>query len=308
MERSVAELVKHIGKFLGTSSEAYGIFNGEDHLIGCNHAFANLFGDSPDAFLNRHFDDLVRNAFRKQHGIKIDSGDVEQFIDMTKTRRRSAAYRVFEVDMLDGLWFLFSEQTLANGDMLIHARDITKQKKNEFELHAKSSKLRKLALTDELTQIANRRSFINSVNAEISRCSRNKAKMAFLLLDIDYFKNVNDTYGHLAGDAVLINITQLITVLLREYDVFGRLGGEEFGIFLADTDLNTATEIAQRIREKIQQHVIEIDHQKMSVTVSIGIALLNQATKFETLYKRADVALYQAKNGGRNKVVVSDQG
>jgi diguanylate cyclase (GGDEF)-like protein len=304
MDRSLVELVKHIGKFLATSSDGYGIFNGDDNLIGCNQAFASLFGGSADAFLDQHFSDIIRVAFNTQKGIKIDADDIEPWLEMANSRRRSKVFRVFEIDLLDGRWFLLSEQTLPSGDMLTHARDITKQKQLELELSTKSHKLRALALTDELTQIANRRSFIESVNAEISRCSRIKAKMAFMVLDIDYFKNVNDTYGHLSGDAVLIAIAKLIKDLLRDYDIFGRLGGEEFGIFLAETDSTTAVEVAERIRLKIMQHITKIDDNNINITISIGIAIPTGAPKFEALYKRADVALYQAKNSGRNKVIL----
>jgi diguanylate cyclase (GGDEF)-like protein len=307
MNRSLTELVKHIGKFLATSSEGYGIFSHDDSLIGCNQAFATLFGGSPDKFIHLHFADIIRHAFSTQKGIKIDSDDIEQWLATAMTKRRTQKFRVFEVDLLDGRWFLVSEQILASGEMLFQARDITAQKNIEFELSAKSSKLRTLALTDELTQIANRRSFIESVNTEISRCSRLKANMAFLVLDIDYFKHVNDTYGHQAGDAVLISITQLIKTLLRDYDIFGRLGGEEFGIFLAETDSQTALEVAERIRTKIMQHKIAFEEHLISITVSIGIAIPAAQVKFESIYKRADVALYQAKNSGRNKVILGSE-
>ena len=188
--------------------------------------------------------------------------------------------------------------------MLTQARDITKLKINERNLSEHSIKLHNLALTDELTQIANRRSFIESVKAEISRCQRQHANMAFLLIDIDYFKKVNDTYGHFAGDKVLITMAKLIKTMLREYDIFGRLGGEEFGIFLAETSCQTAQEVAERIREKIMQTTMEIDGQSINVTLSIGISIAAQECKFETLYKEADVALYEAKHAGRNKVVM----
>lgn len=307
MSSSLTELTNQIGKFLASSKDGYGIFNADDYLVGCNQAFASLFGDSPDAFFNHHFSDIIRQAFDNKKGIKIDSDNIEQWLEMANSRRRSQVFRVFEVDLLDGRWFLLSEQTLASGEMLTHARDITKQKHLELELSSKSHKLRALALTDELTQIANRRSFIESVNTEMSRCARIKANMALLVLDIDYFKEVNDTYAHLSGDAVLIATARLVKDLLRDYDIFGRLGGEEFGIFLAETDCKTALEVAERIRLKIMQHVTKVDDNEIKISVSIGIAIPKSIPKFEALYKSADAALYQAKNSGRNKVILSTQ-
>jgi hypothetical protein len=137
MNRSLTELVKHIGKLLATSSEGYGIFNRYDNLLGCNQAFATLFGGSPNKFIHLHFGDIIRHAFSTQKGIKINSDDIEEWLAMTK--RRSQEFRVFEIDLLDGRWFLVSEQILASGEMWFQARDINTQKDIEFKLSAKSS-------------------------------------------------------------------------------------------------------------------------------------------------------------------------
>jgi diguanylate cyclase (GGDEF)-like protein len=307
MSRGLTELSAKIGKFLEYSCDGYGIFDKDDILIACNKAFADIFEIPHDDIINKSFTDIVQITFHAQKGIKIDSTDIELWLSHAKSRRRSQEFRVFEVDLMDGRWFLLSEQTLADGEMLIHARDITKLKINEKNLSDSTVKLRTLALTDELTQIANRRSFIESVKTEISRCQRQHAAMAFLLLDIDNFKIVNDTYGHLAGDQVLIFIAKLIKTMLREYDIFGRLGGEEFGIFLAETSPQTAHEVAERIRETIMQQNIEADRQIVKVTLSIGISLATQDCKFESLYKNADRLLYEAKHAGRNKVMLANK-
>ena len=121
---------------------------------------------------------------------------------------------------------------------------------------------------------------------------------------MDKFKKINDTYGHLTGDQVLVTIASLINTMLREYDIFGRLGGEEFGIFLAKTSPETAVEVAERIRETIMQHNFVVDGNLVKVTLSIGISLATQDCKFESLYKNADRLLYEAKDAGRNKVMI----
>tara|TARA_R110000868_G_scaffold121886_3_gene323368 strand:+ start:1122 stop:2051 length:930 start_codon:yes stop_codon:yes gene_type:complete len=305
MARGLTELSTKIGKFLEYSCDGYGIFDQDDILIACNKAFADIFEIPHHDIINKSFADIVRITQCSQKGIKIDSTDIEQWLIYAKSRRRSQEFRVFEVDLMDGRWFLLSEQTLADGEMLTHARDITNLKLNEKHLAESTVKLRTLALTDELTQIANRRSFIESVKSEINRCQRQQAAMAFLLLDIDYFKKINDTYGHLTGDQVLVTITTLIKTMLREYDIFGRLGGEEFGIFLAKTSPKTAEEVAERIRETIMQHNFVVDGNIIKVTLSIGISLATQDCKFESLYKNADRLLYEAKHAGRNKVMLA---
>ena len=304
MSRGLNELTANIGKFLGSSCDGYGIFNSEDVLIASNKAFADIFAIQQDEIIGKSFSDIVLISFHRQKGIKIDSTDIELWLSHAKTRRHSQEFRVFEVDLMDGRWFLFSEHTLDNGDMLTQARDITSLKINEQTLSANTVKLRTLALTDELTQVANRRSFIESVKAEISRCQRLQAEMAFFLLDIDFFKKVNDTYGHIAGDHVLVFIAKLIKTILRDYDIFGRLGGEEFGVFLAETSPQTAMEVAERIRETIMQQNIEFDGKIIKVTVSIGISIATPDCKFETLYNDADVVLYEAKHAGRNKAIM----
>lgn len=208
--------------------------------------------------------------------------------------------------MVDGRWFLFSEQMLPDGEILLQTKDITKQKITEQHLNEHARQLTSLALTDELTQIANRRSFVASVQSEIKRCSRQNSPVALLLLDIDHFKRVNDTYGHHAGDEVLRQLAQLIKTTLREYDTFGRIGGEEFGIFLAETKQQTAFEVAERLRQLVANTMLQVENQQLQITLSIGIALADNESSFEQLYADADDALYEAKRSGRNKTVIAD--
>lgn len=144
------------------------------------------------------------------------------------------------------------------------------------------------------------------MQAEITRCRRHHCAVAFFLLDIDHFKHVNDTYGHQAGDEVLRQVARLVKSTLREYDILGRIGGEEFGIFLAETSRDTAVEVAERLRQQIADEKLHIDGRELRITLSVGIALARDKANFEQLYADADTALYQAKHSGRNKVVVAE--
>src|SRR5690606_6805348 len=112
----------------------------------------------------------------------------------------------------------------------------------------------------------------------------------FFLLDIDHFKTINDTYGHQAGDAVLRQLAALVKRTLREYDIFGRIGGEEFGVFLAQTSRETAEDVAERLRQLIANETFYIDGRELHITLSIGIALARDKTSFEQLYADADAA------------------
>lgn len=295
-----------LAEFVDVSQDGYAIFDRHDVLICCNQAFTTLFFMPASQMIGKTFADTMRAVYFAKQGLKIDTDNIDDWLARVKQLRRSRQFRLFEVDLIDGRWFLFSEQVLASGELLLQAKDITKQKIVEQHLNENARRLSDLALTDELTQIANRRSFVASVNSEISRCSRINAAVAFFLLDIDHFKAVNDTYGHQAGDKVLKEIASLAKTTLREYDIFGRMGGEEFGIFLAETSHDIALEVAERLRLQIAAHPFNLDGKNITVTVSIGLALSRENLSFEQLYADADAALYQAKHSGRNKVVIAE--
>ena len=179
-----------------------------------------------------------------------------------------------------------------------------RQKAND-ELKSLNEKLFQLATTDGLTGLFNRRHFLESAQNELSRSRRNKSDAALLMIDIDYFKQVNDSYGHLAGDLVIKNVADALKLKLRKYDIIGRLGGEEFAMMLMDCDFKKAKDIAERACDNIQTIVTPFESDKISVSVSIGLTQLTASdTKIEQAMQRADKALYQAKDQGRNQVVI----
>ncbi|MCP4394487.1 MAG: GGDEF domain-containing protein [Alphaproteobacteria bacterium] len=164
-----------------------------------------------------------------------------------------------------------------------------------------------MALTDDMTGIHNRRSLVRKGKAEFTRSRRYKHAMSVLMLDVDHFKKVNDTYGHIAGDNALIALTETVSKALRCGDVFGRLGGEEFAIILPETDLKAAEEIAERIRMEIKEISVKTTEKDtdFGFTTSIGVTTLSHKdADVEDTLNRADVALYEAKNNGRDKVIV----
>jgi diguanylate cyclase (GGDEF)-like protein len=166
-------------------------------------------------------------------------------------------------------------------------------------------KLRYLADYDPLTSLLNRRSFTKRVDYEIKRCHRYKSDLSYLIIDIDKFKLINDTYGHLTGDAVLKAFAKKISGILRETDFIGRIGGEEFAVVLPGTGITAADEMGERIRKQIAEHTVQYNNVSINYTVSIGVSVF--ALKEECMneaFNRADSALYHAKNTGRNKVCV----
>lgn len=289
-------------EFIEVCSDGYAILTADDKMLGCNQAFCDIFYQDQHKMLGISFEALMRLSFSEGKGIRFDADDIEDWLAQAQQRRRQNPFRLFEVDLQDGRWFLFSEQILPSGEMLIQAKEITKQKVLEHQLHNKVATLSELALTDELTKVANRRCFVDSVEAELARCQRNENPAALLLLDLDFFKSVNDTYGHQAGDEVLKATANRIKKALREYDTFGRIGGEEFAVFLSETDPQTALQVAERVRFMLANFPIKAGSAELCVTTSIGIALTHGESSFEELYLQADSALYMAKRNGRNRV------
>nr|WP_321513690.1 diguanylate cyclase [uncultured Pseudodesulfovibrio sp.] len=176
--------------------------------------------------------------------------------------------------------------------------DITEQRCMENEL-------RKLASTDPLTGASNRRHFMNRLTDEFDRCKRYGTSLVLLSLDIDHFKKINDTYGHPAGDDILKALVARSKATLRTTDAFGRVGGEEFMAVLTQTDITAGENTAERLRQLIEQETVTTHDHSVSYTISIGITEIHKDdATIETLLKRADDALYKAKNNGRNRCEV----
>jgi diguanylate cyclase (GGDEF)-like protein len=165
--------------------------------------------------------------------------------------------------------------------------------------------LERQAHTDELTGLANRLRFFEMAEAELARARRYDAALSVLMLDIDHFKEVNDVHGHRAGDRVLQQLARTCLEVLRNVDVVGRVGGEEFAILLPETALEGAVEVAERLREAVAcAEVTRAEGVPLRITVSIGVAVLAGAANLDTLMSRSDAALYDAKHQGRNRVCV----
>ena len=194
-------------------------------------------------------------------------------------------------------------------EILVKERTIALEEK-ALQLQLQSQTFEKMANTDALTGASSRRFFIEMAKREIARCSRSEASLALMMMDIDHFKAINDTHGHAVGDQVIAGLASVCLEQLREIDMLGRLGGEEFGILLPEIDIEGALVVAERLRSVLQTLMIPLPTgDEVHFTVSIGICMLaNGQDDYETLMRNADNALYGAKEGGRNRVRVFDVG
>lgn len=165
-----------------------------------------------------------------------------------------------------------------------------------------SEKYQKLAHLDPLTQLSNRRDALYILKREQARIMRTKEPLSIILCDVDYFKKVNDQFGHNAGDAVLIELGEIFTDSIREQDCVARWGGEEFLFILPQTEAKSANIFAEKIQEKLQSHLVSYKNNKINVKVSMGIEQFKDNQTIDEAINNADKHLYQAKNLGRNQI------
>jgi two-component system cell cycle response regulator len=165
------------------------------------------------------------------------------------------------------------------------------------------AKMAEMSTEDELTKLHNRRYFIEALEGEFERASRYETEIALVIMDLDHFKGINDTYGHPAGDMVLSEIGRILKEHVRRNDLACRYGGEEFAVILSNVSRDNIYAAYERFREMVSKQPFEYETKKFHITVSIGIAFSNNAESANDLLAHADQALYQAKETGRNKTV-----
>ncbi|MFK5984384.1 MAG: GGDEF domain-containing protein [Pseudomonadota bacterium] len=201
------------------------------------------------------------------------------------------------------------EAELKSKELLVKVQTQQQMQQLIQELECSKIELQRLASTDPMTKLYNRRHFANVSGHILGLAKREHSDLSIIMLDIDYFKQFNDNYGHKVGDEVIISLASTLQAFSRESDVLCRFGGEEFIVLLPETDLDGAIVIAEKMRIFIENSVVEInsndtDSQQLKVTVSIGVAIIDikQDSSIEASIQRADKALYRAKKTGRNKV------
>lgn len=239
------------------------------------------------------------------------------WLDQDDVSRRHA-----EVGLRDGVFYLRDlnsrngtllndsmlrngERPLVDGDRIqvgpAHLKFIQSETEEKFH-----EVIYKLKVEDALTRIHNKRYMTEFLEREVSRAARHKTALSLIMFDLDYFKKINDTWGHLAGDAVLREAAALVKSLARLEDCFARYGGEEFAFVVPGVPLANAAVLAEKIRFCIESHSFAWNGKRMPVTVSLGVAELPPGeTDLTQLIRLADERLYQAKRGGRNRVVAS---
>lgn len=229
-------------------------------------------------------------------------GKAEEQVDRRMALIRNFRPHTVELDRRDGGTLqVRGAPVLIDGEpagFILLQEDITERKDYQATLE-------RLATTDHLTGLLNRRAFLETTEKEIRRAYRYGQSLSLLMLDIDHFKHINDTHGHPAGDEVLRRVAATCRKTLRDEDLTGRLGGEEFAVTLVSAPLRSARVVAERLRQAVSELVIELDGKSITATVSIGVAECNGADGLSSLASAADKCLYAAKQAGRNRICSS---
>lgn len=262
----------------------------DGQILFVNRKACLLFGLSASALLKRRmFDAFVRPDDKDQFLTML--GSIKELREL-----EIALYGAGAREFLAEIAAISIDYT-GQPAVLLALNDISARKQLEAELFHQAS-------TDALTGISNRRYFLARGEQELRRARRFARPLCAMMLDIDHFKQVNDTHGHAAGDIVLQSVVQTAQGRLRGTDTIGRLGGEEFAVLMPETELGAAVEVANRLRQSLAAQEISLGKTSLTVTVSIGVAALHpEDTDVDALLHRADTALYQAKQSGRNRVV-----
>lgn len=253
--------------------------------------------------MGKPFTQIINEAFEENRGLCFETDDIEGWIQRVTDKRWKQIFRSYQIELLNGRWFLLTEQVIGGRFLFVHATDITRTKALEQELRDTQEKLLEHAYKDELTSISNRRAFIKRTTEEMNRAIRNEATLVLALFDVDHFKRINDRFGHLAGDMVLQSLCHLVESQLRDYDIVARIGGEEFAILFTDSHQKECLATVERIRTLIQKADFQYQDQILHCTVSFGVTTLSMNDTLESFMSRADKNLYQAKTKGRNRTI-----
>lgn len=256
-----------------------------------------VFPDLPEAWLRRKVESVVMLNTRA-----FTSWEQRPYLFRFRNTRPITGTEEFMFQNLTISPLTATDGTIEKICLMVY--DVTDVAAGRLALEKANAQLEKLSMTDRLTGLLNRGTWENLVDAEFERFRRYGNPSCLVMFDIDHFKKVNDTHGHLAGDEVIRHTAAVIRSSLRQADRAGRYGGEEFGIILPETDLAGARIICERIRETIAESTVKTTVADIRYTISMGVAQLDEkAENYMQWLAHADEALYQAKEGGRNQVV-----
>ena len=293
-------LIQHVGG----SETGLLVIDADDRILYCNPAFISMCGLEDYSPIGRTHDEFLAWVFAQRVGSAGDENTTfDDWVAPVHSLYRKQTYHTTEIGLNNGKWVLMAQQMYGSGEIVSVCTDITRSKEAELALRVAYAELERLAMTDELTGVPNRRHFLAQLESERQRALRYQRNASLAMLDLDHFKQVNDRYGHPAGDEVLKHFADLLSRHMRCEDVVGRLGGEEFALLMPETAPSGAQTVLERIRHELAKAQLDIIAPGFAYTFSAGVAeltLTNSAACNHWIHA-ADQALYRAKAGGRNR-------
>lgn len=276
-------------------------------IINCNHKFKTLTGCSIKGEQSSNLEDFLQEDSKNTLKLPEANSYCRQDIEFIKSSYLPFFTHCYIYNH-NGQYILFGEQRHASDQEILNnisklndeLSNKTRQlSKKNAELKRAKGRIEKLLRTDALTKLANRKAFMEFMDKVFAQAKRYEQKLTMVMIDLDKFKDINDNYGHQTGDRVLEKIGELLAENTRKADIAARLGGEEFAVLLTQTNEENALLFAERLRKKIEALSFDFDH---SVTASFGVAEMLPDDKKDQLIRRADIAMYKAKDNGRNRV------
>jgi diguanylate cyclase (GGDEF)-like protein len=270
------------------------LLNADLRAIYSNPALPDMFKYVSAAEIREtkpRYSDLVKGA------AAASAVDLEDYVARRLAWVKSGDTTPMDLPMADGRVVRCHLTRLPGGGRMLIYSDVT-------DIFRNAQELERLATTDGMTGIYNRRHFLKLADREWHRARRYRRPLSFLMIDIDYFKSINDNFGHEMGDQMIVHLANLARECKRETDVLARIGGEEFALLLPEADLREARALAERLREEVAENPLVASLHRIPATVSVGVATAC-ATMMEIsdLMKASDHALYDAKRRGRNRVI-----
>jgi diguanylate cyclase (GGDEF)-like protein len=277
------------------------LYDMDDRLRHANRAFRQAFNLADDAFPT--WVEIISSNYHNKNGLIITTSDFDAWLLSAQSRRGKLPFRGLELDMHDGRWIWMTETVQTDGWMLCVGSDITALRQNQRSLRQDRDIAMRAAQTDELTGTANRRFVFTKLGVQIDNVQKGiESSFGLCVMDIDFFKSINDRFGHQGGDTVLRDFVKIAHSTIRRSDCFGRVGGEEFMLIMPRTILLECIGIVERLLEKVTSSCPFPGATDFSYSCSAGLSLYQPGESSSDLYQRADRALYLAKERGRARV------
>jgi diguanylate cyclase (GGDEF)-like protein len=292
-----AELAERLLQRLEASQIAVALFDPHERLIYGNASFRAVHWRGLDG--TPTWEDIMRTAHRRREGVLIESEDIDNWIGSVRRRFRQQPRRIFESDLTDGRWMRVTEETAPDGWQLCVSSDVTSLKFNEADLRRARDAALVASITDPLTGLPNRRHVFARLEVLMTEAFELRLPLTVAVIDLDMFKQINDRYGHGAGDSVLVAFAQRVGATLRPRDVLGRIGGEEFLLVLMNTGQAGAERVLGEARTALRAGTLLRELPAMKVDFSAGVTLAQPGDTSEALWQRADRGLFSAKAAGR---------